>query len=269
MRKLDFFPARRRRSRFPLSPPSPMPTIRWSAARRCMPTRTSSRTPSTRRITPRWSPPSRPPAWSRRCRAPARSPSSLRSTRPSTRCRPAPSKRCSSPRTRTSSTKILTCHVVAAKAMSADVTKMVKDDGGAHKVKTVGGCELTLKADGRQGHRHRRERQRRQCDDRRRRAVERRHPRHRQGPAAEDVSSRGPHRPAEARQRTRALGRPRVRKQDSCAVGSRLLIPRNPSRSSRRRESFPRAAACVSSRPSIGCDFSRRWRTSLACDREE
>lgn len=45
-------------------------------------------------------------------------------------------------------TTILTCHVVAAKAMSADVMKMIKDDGGAHKVKTVGGCELTLKADG-------------------------------------------------------------------------------------------------------------------------
>ena len=45
-------------------------------------------------------------------------------------------------------TKILTCHVVGAKAMSADVAKMVKDDGGAHKVKTVGGCELTLKDDG-------------------------------------------------------------------------------------------------------------------------
>ncbi len=45
-------------------------------------------------------------------------------------------------------TKILTCHVVGAKAMSADVMKMVKDDGGAHKVKTAGGCELTLKADG-------------------------------------------------------------------------------------------------------------------------
>jgi uncharacterized surface protein with fasciclin (FAS1) repeats len=41
--------------------------------------------------------------------------------------------------------KILTCHVVAAKAMSSEVAKMVKDDGGAHKVKTVGGCELTLK----------------------------------------------------------------------------------------------------------------------------
>ena len=44
--------------------------------------------------------------------------------------------------------KILTCHVVGAKAMAADVMKMVKDDGGAHKVKTAGGCELTLKDEG-------------------------------------------------------------------------------------------------------------------------
>jgi uncharacterized surface protein with fasciclin (FAS1) repeats len=44
--------------------------------------------------------------------------------------------------------KILTCHVVGAKAMSADVAKMVKDDGGMHKVKTAGGCELTLKDEG-------------------------------------------------------------------------------------------------------------------------
>jgi uncharacterized surface protein with fasciclin (FAS1) repeats len=43
-------------------------------------------------------------------------------------------------------TKILTCHVIAAKAMAADVAKMAKADGGAHKVKTAGGCELTLKA---------------------------------------------------------------------------------------------------------------------------
>ncbi len=43
---------------------------------------------------------------------------------------------------------ILTCHVIGAKAMAADVMKMVKDDGGAHKVKTVGGCELTLKDEG-------------------------------------------------------------------------------------------------------------------------
>jgi uncharacterized surface protein with fasciclin (FAS1) repeats len=44
--------------------------------------------------------------------------------------------------------KILACHVVPAKAMSDAVMKMVKDDGGAHKAKTVGGCELTLKLDG-------------------------------------------------------------------------------------------------------------------------
>jgi uncharacterized surface protein with fasciclin (FAS1) repeats len=40
--------------------------------------------------------------------------------------------------------KILTCHVVAANAMSADVTKMAMDDGGTHEVKTVGGCKLWL-----------------------------------------------------------------------------------------------------------------------------
>ena len=44
--------------------------------------------------------------------------------------------------------KVLTCHVVGAKALAADVMSMVKADGGMHKVKTVGGCELTLKVDG-------------------------------------------------------------------------------------------------------------------------
>jgi uncharacterized surface protein with fasciclin (FAS1) repeats len=42
-------------------------------------------------------------------------------------------------------TKILTCHVVAADAMAAAIKKMIKDDGGAHKIKTVGGCMLTAK----------------------------------------------------------------------------------------------------------------------------
>jgi uncharacterized surface protein with fasciclin (FAS1) repeats len=42
-------------------------------------------------------------------------------------------------------TKILTCHVVSANAMSSAIGKMIKDDGGAHKVKTVGGCTLTVK----------------------------------------------------------------------------------------------------------------------------
>jgi uncharacterized surface protein with fasciclin (FAS1) repeats len=42
-------------------------------------------------------------------------------------------------------TKILTCHVVAADAMASTIKKMIKDDGGEHKVKTVGGCILTVK----------------------------------------------------------------------------------------------------------------------------
>ena len=42
-------------------------------------------------------------------------------------------------------TKILTCHVVAADAMASTIKKMIKDDGGMHKVKTVGGCMLTVK----------------------------------------------------------------------------------------------------------------------------
>jgi uncharacterized surface protein with fasciclin (FAS1) repeats len=44
--------------------------------------------------------------------------------------------------------KILTCHVIAAKALAADITKMAMDDGGTHEVDTVGGCKLWLKADG-------------------------------------------------------------------------------------------------------------------------
>ena len=45
-------------------------------------------------------------------------------------------------------TKILTCHVIGAKALSTDITKMAMDDGGTHEVETVGGCKLWLKADG-------------------------------------------------------------------------------------------------------------------------
>ncbi len=37
---------------------------------------------------------------------------------------------------------ILTCHVVAAKAMAADVIKMAEEAGGAAMVGTVGGCML-------------------------------------------------------------------------------------------------------------------------------
>ncbi len=45
-------------------------------------------------------------------------------------------------------TKVLTCHVVAADAMAAAIGKMIKDEGGMHKVKTVGGCMLTAKMSG-------------------------------------------------------------------------------------------------------------------------
>jgi uncharacterized surface protein with fasciclin (FAS1) repeats len=44
--------------------------------------------------------------------------------------------------------KILTCHVIAGKALSTAITKMAKDDGGVHEVKTVGGCVLKLSAKG-------------------------------------------------------------------------------------------------------------------------
>jgi uncharacterized surface protein with fasciclin (FAS1) repeats len=43
---------------------------------------------------------------------------------------------------------ILKCHVVAADAMSTTIGKMIKDDNGAHQVKTVGGCVLTAKMSG-------------------------------------------------------------------------------------------------------------------------
>jgi uncharacterized surface protein with fasciclin (FAS1) repeats len=43
---------------------------------------------------------------------------------------------------------ILKCHVVAADAMSSAIGKMIKDDKGAHTVKTLGGCMLTAKMDG-------------------------------------------------------------------------------------------------------------------------
>lgn len=45
-------------------------------------------------------------------------------------------------------TKVLTCHVVPAAAMAADVGKMIADGSGTAKIKTVGGCELTAKMEG-------------------------------------------------------------------------------------------------------------------------
>jgi uncharacterized surface protein with fasciclin (FAS1) repeats len=45
-------------------------------------------------------------------------------------------------------TKVLTCHVVSADAMSDAIGKMIADDGGTHPVNTVGGCILQAKMDG-------------------------------------------------------------------------------------------------------------------------
>lgn len=45
-------------------------------------------------------------------------------------------------------TKILTCHVVAADAMSDAIKGMVQKDGGKHTVATVGGCDFTVTTKG-------------------------------------------------------------------------------------------------------------------------
>jgi uncharacterized surface protein with fasciclin (FAS1) repeats len=45
-------------------------------------------------------------------------------------------------------TTILTCHVVAAKALSGDIARMIDDDQGAHPVKTIGGCTWTARHEG-------------------------------------------------------------------------------------------------------------------------
>ena len=44
--------------------------------------------------------------------------------------------------------QILGCHVVETKALAADVTQMIADDGGAHPVTTMGNCNLNLTLDG-------------------------------------------------------------------------------------------------------------------------
>ena len=45
-------------------------------------------------------------------------------------------------------TEILTCHVVAADAMSDAIAGMIADEGGMHPVPTVGGCTLEARMDG-------------------------------------------------------------------------------------------------------------------------
>ena len=45
-------------------------------------------------------------------------------------------------------TQILTCHVVGADAMAGAIKGMIDDDGGAHIVPTLGGCELNATYEG-------------------------------------------------------------------------------------------------------------------------
>lgn len=45
-------------------------------------------------------------------------------------------------------TKILTCHVVGAAAMSDAIAGMIADDNGTHPVPTLGGCTLQATMDG-------------------------------------------------------------------------------------------------------------------------
>lgn len=52
------------------------------------------------------------------------------------------------PENKATLTKILTCHVVAANALSSAINKMIADDNGTHPVKTVGGCVLQAKKNG-------------------------------------------------------------------------------------------------------------------------
>ena len=52
------------------------------------------------------------------------------------------------PENRDQLAKVLTCHVVAAEAMSDAIAKMIADDGGSHAVETVGGCVLQARMDG-------------------------------------------------------------------------------------------------------------------------
>ena len=49
------------------------------------------------------------------------------------------------PENKASLTKILTCHVVGANAMSTAIAKMIADDKGSHPVKTLGGCVLNAR----------------------------------------------------------------------------------------------------------------------------
>ena len=41
--------------------------------------------------------------------------------------------------------QVLTCHVVPTRALWGDINGMIRADGGAHTVTTVGGCQFTVR----------------------------------------------------------------------------------------------------------------------------
>ncbi len=52
------------------------------------------------------------------------------------------------PENKAALTEVLTCHVVAANALSFAIKQMIADDGGVHPVKTLGGCMLQARYQG-------------------------------------------------------------------------------------------------------------------------
>lgn len=52
------------------------------------------------------------------------------------------------PESKDTLTKILTCHVVGAQALAADVGKMIADGSGTAMIDTLGGCKLEASVDG-------------------------------------------------------------------------------------------------------------------------
>jgi prepilin-type processing-associated H-X9-DG protein len=52
------------------------------------------------------------------------------------------------PESKDALTKILTCHVVGAQALAADVAKMIADGSGTATIETLGGCKLEASLDG-------------------------------------------------------------------------------------------------------------------------
>ena len=110
-------------------------------------------------------------------RAPARSRCSRRPTPRSRSCPPAPSTRCSSPRTRCTLTKVLTYHVVPGRVTTADLKKMIKAGHGKARAQDRQRRHAVGDDERRRQHHHQGcDRRRRQHQRLRRDPIERHHP---------------------------------------------------------------------------------------------